>query len=273
MNWRRGLGACKNCLRVPRAAGWPDAERDRAQFRSFGIEIHGGALPVREEVKGACRDPRTRPALRGQRRQIGRDRSADVADRLVVRMQANRYGRDAVSWAVTADPRDRIIQEHGFGGTRIVICGGEQLPRIMLGAPFFFIKPELRVAWAGLLFGFETRDRGGSCGGGLTMSRAPQPVAFALVGAYGGIGHTISLVVRAPCAGVACGESTTYLPLAGIRVALMNHRSGRHTPGASFPGVRNVHLHKHSQTESPTFTFTFTSKRPRIRSRRCTRTR
>ena len=96
------------------------------------IEIVEAALPVREEVNGACEILGLDPLYVANEGKLIAVVAAEAADALVERMRQNRYGQDAcVIGEVKPDPRGIVSMRTAFGGTRIVdMLTGEQLPRI-----------------------------------------------------------------------------------------------------------------------------------------------
>ena len=61
------------CLRDPTRGGLSSSLNEIAARSRVGIELDENAIPIREEVQGACEMLGTRPVVRGKRRQTARD--------------------------------------------------------------------------------------------------------------------------------------------------------------------------------------------------------
>lgn len=121
-----------HCLRDPTRGGAATTLNELATSSEVYIEIDEDLIPVREEAKGACEILGLDPLYVANEGKLIAIVAPEIAERLVIRMKQNRYGRDAcVIGEVKAEPRGIVAMRTGFGGTRIVdMLVGEQLPRI-----------------------------------------------------------------------------------------------------------------------------------------------
>ncbi len=128
------IAACPSihCLRDATRGGVATVLNEFAQSSNVAIRIHEDALPLREEVKGACEILGLDPLyLANEGKLVALVRRAD-ADRLLAAMRAHPAGQHAaIVGEVTEEPRGVVVLHTGFGGQRIVdMLVGEQLPRI-----------------------------------------------------------------------------------------------------------------------------------------------
>jgi hydrogenase expression/formation protein HypE len=103
-----------------------------AQSSNVAIRVHEPALPLREEVKGACEILGLDPLyLANEGKLVAVVPRAD-ANRVLAAMRAHPAGKEAaIVGEVTERPAGVVVLETGFGGQRIVdMLVGEQLPRI-----------------------------------------------------------------------------------------------------------------------------------------------
>lgn len=121
-----------HCLRDPTRGGAATTLNEIALSSEVCIEIDEGLIPVREEVKGACEILGLDPLYVANEGKLIAIVSADVAERLVMRMRESPYGAETcIIGTVKEEPRGIVGMLTGFGGTRIVdMLVGEQLPRI-----------------------------------------------------------------------------------------------------------------------------------------------
>ena len=83
------------CLRDPTRGGLSSSLNEIAARSRVGIELEESAIPIREEVQGACEMSGTRSAIRGKRRQAGRHCCAHGGrERFSMRC-------DGIRWAAT----------------------------------------------------------------------------------------------------------------------------------------------------------------------------
>ncbi len=121
-----------HALRDPTRGGLASTLNEIARASKVGVEIDEGAIPVRDEVKGACEilglDPLTVANEGKLVAFVGASDAAAVLDA----MRAHPLGRDAVRiGTVTADHPNLVVLRTGIGGTRVLDPPhGELLPRI-----------------------------------------------------------------------------------------------------------------------------------------------
>ena len=119
-------------LRDPTRGGLASTLNEIARASKVGVEIDEGAIPLRDEVKGACEilglDPLTVANEGKLVAFVGASDAAAVLDA----MRAHPLGRDAVRiGTVTADHPTLVVLRTGIGGTRVLDPPhGELLPRI-----------------------------------------------------------------------------------------------------------------------------------------------
>ena len=121
-----------HCLRDATRGGLATVLNEFAQSSNVAIRIHEAALPLREEVKGACELLGLDPLyLANEGKLVAIVRAAD-ADRVLAAMRSHPAGEHAaIVGEVTDEPRGVVVLHTGFGGQRIVdMLVGEQLPRI-----------------------------------------------------------------------------------------------------------------------------------------------
>ena len=128
------LAACPNihCLRDATRGGVATVLNEFAQGSDVAIRVHEPALPLREEVRGACEILGLDPLyLANEGKLVAIVPGAD-ADRVLAAMRAHPAGENAaIIGEVTEEPAGVVVLHTGFGGQRIVdMLVGEQLPRI-----------------------------------------------------------------------------------------------------------------------------------------------
>lgn len=120
------------CLRDPTRGGLAAALNDIARASSVCVRIREKAVPVRDEVRGACGllgfDP-LNVANEGKAVIVC---GPDDADRVLAALRADPLGRDACAIGVVeAAPAKRVLLDTALGGERVVdVPTGEDLPRI-----------------------------------------------------------------------------------------------------------------------------------------------
>ena len=121
-----------HCLRDATRGGVATVLNEFAASSQVAIRIDETALPLREDVKGACEILGLDPLYLANEGKLVAIVPADAAPRVLAAMRAHPAGRDAaVIGAVTEAPHGTVILRTGFGGERIVdMLVGEQLPRI-----------------------------------------------------------------------------------------------------------------------------------------------
>ncbi len=128
------LAACPriHCLRDATRGGIATVLNEFAQCSDVAIRIHESALPLREEVKGACEILGLDPLYLANEGKLVAIVPGNEAERVLAAMHAHPGGEHAsIIGEVTDEPRGVVVLHTGFGGQRIVdMLVGEQLPRI-----------------------------------------------------------------------------------------------------------------------------------------------
>jgi hydrogenase expression/formation protein HypE len=120
------------CLRDPTRGGLAATLNELAGQSGVGMTLREAAIPVKDEVRGACELLGLDPLhVANEGKLIAICAAADAA-RLLAAMRAHPLGRDAaVIGTCVEDPHRFVQMETSFGGSRIVDwLAGEQLPRI-----------------------------------------------------------------------------------------------------------------------------------------------
>lgn len=119
-------------LRDPTRGGLATSLNEIALQSQVGIRLDEAAIPIRDEVRGACELLGLDPLYIANEGKLIAIISAEDADKLVAAMQKNKYGKDAcIIGEVTANHPGKVRMQTAIGGTRIVdMLTGEQLPRI-----------------------------------------------------------------------------------------------------------------------------------------------
>jgi hydrogenase expression/formation protein HypE len=120
------------CLRDPTRGGVATTLNEIARRSEVGIAIHERAIPVREDVKGACELLGLDPLYVANEGKLVAIVGPGDAERVLERMRDHRDGKDArIIGEVVADHPRMVVMRTGIGGARIVdLLAGEQLPRI-----------------------------------------------------------------------------------------------------------------------------------------------
>jgi hydrogenase expression/formation protein HypE len=128
----RGAVEGIHVLRDPTRGGVATTLNEIALASDICIEIRENAIPVREEVKGACEILGLDPLYVANEGKLIAIVSAEIADALLERMNSHKHGAEArIIGEVKAEPQGIVSMATSFGGTRIVdMLAGEQLPRI-----------------------------------------------------------------------------------------------------------------------------------------------
>ncbi|WNC91502.1 hydrogenase expression/formation protein HypE [Paraburkholderia sp. FT54] len=131
------LDACPRirCLRDATRGGVATVLNEFAQSSNVTIRIEEAALPLREQVQGACEILGLDPLYLANEGKLVAVVPADAAERVLAVMRAHPAGREAAAIGVVerseADARGLVVMRTVFGGQRIVdMLVGEQLPRI-----------------------------------------------------------------------------------------------------------------------------------------------
>lgn len=128
------LAACPqiHCLRDATRGGLAGVLNEFARASRVAIRIEEHALPVREEVRGACELLGLDPLYLANEGKLVAAVPAQHASALVAAMRTHPDGESAVVIGeVALEPAGVVVLHTGFGGERIVdVPVGEQLPRI-----------------------------------------------------------------------------------------------------------------------------------------------
>ncbi len=128
------LQACPDlhCLRDATRGGLASVLNEFAMASQVAITIDEVALPLRDEVKGACEILGLDPLYLANEGKLVALLPAAAAPAVLAAMRAHPAGAQAVRIGeVHASPKATVVLRTGFGGDRIVdMLVGEQLPRI-----------------------------------------------------------------------------------------------------------------------------------------------
>ena len=122
-----------HCLRDPTRGGLSSTLNEFSQQSpNIGITIEEEAIPIKEEVRAACELLGLDPINIANEGKLVAVVSATAADKILVRMQQNCYGREAlIIGEVTKNHPGKVIMRTKLGASRIVeMMSGELLPRI-----------------------------------------------------------------------------------------------------------------------------------------------
>jgi hydrogenase expression/formation protein HypE len=119
-------------LRDPTRGGVTSALTEIAESAQVGIRLEERALPISEEVKGACEILGLDPLYVANEGKLLAFVPSDETDRVLSAMRSHPLGEKAVVIGeVVADHPGMVTMKTHVGGTRIVdMLSGEQLPRI-----------------------------------------------------------------------------------------------------------------------------------------------
>ena len=125
-------GSSLRILRDPTRGGVATTLNEFTEKQAFGIELREAAIPVRDEVRGACELLGLDPLYCANEGKLLCICAADDAEALLRVMRALPEGRDAaVIGCVTGESAGRVVMRTGLGGRRILQkLSGAQLPRI-----------------------------------------------------------------------------------------------------------------------------------------------
>ena len=128
------LAACPgiHCLRDATRGGVATVLNEFALSSDVAIRLREEALPLREEVKGACEILGLDPLYLANEGKLVAVVAAADADRVLAAMRAHPAGtHSAIIGEVAEQPAGVVVLHTEFGGQRIVdMLVGEQLPRI-----------------------------------------------------------------------------------------------------------------------------------------------
>jgi hydrogenase expression/formation protein HypE len=125
-------GAGIHVLRDPTRGGVASALNEIAMSAEVGVRIEEAAVPVLEEVRGACEILGLDPLYVANEGKLVALVAADFADAALAALRAHPLGGGAaIIGEVVAEHPGRVFQRSRIGGQRIVeMLSGEQLPRI-----------------------------------------------------------------------------------------------------------------------------------------------
>src|SRR5262249_1265168 len=116
----------------PTRGGVATTLNEIARRSGVGIEIQERAIPVREDVKGACELLGLDPLYVANEGKLVAVVDRDDAERVLTRMREHPDAKEAqMSGEVGTEHPGMVVMRTGIGGARIVdLLTGEQLPRI-----------------------------------------------------------------------------------------------------------------------------------------------
>ena len=126
------LGKGVHVLRDPTRGGVASALNEIAGSAGVGIRLDEAAIPVDEQVRGACEILGFDPLYVANEGKCLAIVGPEVAERALALMRNNPLGgRAAIVGEVVADDPGRVVLRSRIGGERVVdMLSGEQLPRI-----------------------------------------------------------------------------------------------------------------------------------------------
>ena len=119
-------------LRDPTRGGVASALNEIAEASKLGIHLDQAAIPISEEVKGACEILGFDPLYVANEGKLLAVVPVEEAKRVLTAMRRNIYGRDsAIIGEVVEKHPGFVTMRTQVGGSRVVdMLAGEQLPRI-----------------------------------------------------------------------------------------------------------------------------------------------
>jgi hydrogenase expression/formation protein HypE len=128
------LGVCPDvrCLRDATRGGLATVLNEFAASSGVCIRLHEQALPVQDEVRGACEILGLDVLYMANEGKLAAVVPASHAPAVLAAMRAHPAGRNAaIVGEVVAEPAGHVLMQTLFGGERVVdMLQGEQLPRI-----------------------------------------------------------------------------------------------------------------------------------------------
>ena len=120
------------CLRDPTRGGLSSTLNEIATSSGVGMELDETAIPVREEVRGACEMLGLDPLYVANEGKLVAIVAPSAAENALRALQSHPLGKDAaIIGRVIADHPRMVAMRTSFGTTRIVdMLAGDQLPRI-----------------------------------------------------------------------------------------------------------------------------------------------
>ena len=125
-------GRGTHVLRDPTRGGVASTLCEIAQAAGVGIELDEAAIPVREEVRGACEILGLDPLYVANEGKMIAIVAPEEADRALEAMRRAPHGSEAAAIGEVVDTHpSRVVLRGRIGGRRVVeMLSGEQLPRI-----------------------------------------------------------------------------------------------------------------------------------------------
>jgi len=125
-------GAGVHVLRDPTRGGVSSATNEIALSAGVGMVLDERAIPVREDVRGACEIMGLDPLYVANEGKAIAIVAPEVADAVLAALRGHPLGREAaIVGEVTPGPAGRVTIRSRVGGTRLLdMMSGEQLPRI-----------------------------------------------------------------------------------------------------------------------------------------------
>ena len=129
---RADVGHPLRCMRDPTRGGLSSTLNEIAEQSRVGIELEEDAIPVREDVKGACEMLGLDPIYVANEGKLVAVVAPEAADALVETMRRHPLGKEArVIGMVSEKNAGLVTMRTALGTTRIVdMLAGDQLPRI-----------------------------------------------------------------------------------------------------------------------------------------------
>lgn len=120
------------CLRDPTRGGLSSTCNEIAQQSGVGMALVEEAIPIREQVRGACELLGLDPLYVANEGKLVAIVAPRVADRILAVMHSHPLGRDAaIIGSVTESQTALVTMKTAFGTSRIIdMLSGDQLPRI-----------------------------------------------------------------------------------------------------------------------------------------------
>jgi len=121
-----------HCLRDPTRGGLSSTLNEIAASSRVGMELKETAIPVREEVRGACEMLGLDPLYVANEGKLVAIVSSTAAQEALRALQSHPLGKDAaIIGRVTAEHAPMVVMRTPLGTSRIVdMLAGDQLPRI-----------------------------------------------------------------------------------------------------------------------------------------------
>jgi hydrogenase expression/formation protein HypE len=119
-------------LRDPTRGGVASATNEIADSARVGLRLVESAIPIAEEVRGACEILGLDPLYVANEGKCLAIVTPEAAERALAALRAHPLGREAaIVGEVVADHPGRVVLRSRIGGERVVdMLSGEQLPRI-----------------------------------------------------------------------------------------------------------------------------------------------